>query len=153
MKPRRSRNINLGLHIIQEGIMKNSTLQLIIFALLIIGLFVVGCGKGAKPAFVAKLDDFANYKTWQAIDYTVAPNPALGEAHMGANPDYSRRVYINPSGKIEGDEYAIGTILVKETFTWEDGNKKFADMGGVLAMAKRGEDFNPDGGGWEWFAL
>lgn len=136
--------------------MRNSTLQLIIFPLLIIGLFIVGCGllgKGAKPASVAKLDSFANYKTWPVIDYTIAPNPALGAAHMGNNPDYSRRIYINPTGKFAGEEFAVGTIHVKETFTWEDGKQKFADMGGVLAMVKRGGDFNPEGRGWEWFEL
>lgn len=137
--------------------MKNLTLQGIAFSLLI-GLFVVGCDlvdtfPTPSSQFAAKLADFADYKSWQAIDYSNAYSPILGPAHMGNNPDYARRVYINPSGKKEGDEYTPGTILVKETFTWEEDKQKFADMGGVLAMVKRGGNFNPDGGGWEWFEL
>jgi mono/diheme cytochrome c family protein len=119
---------------------------------------VLGCDSGITPyptekkEFVAQQEDFANYQNWQSTDYTIAPNDILGSAHMGADPDYSRRVYIN-SGEIEGDEYLSGTILIKETFTWEDGNQKLAEMGGILAMAKRDGEFNPNAGGWEWFML
>jgi cytochrome c553 len=132
------------------------TLQGILISLLI-SAFVVGCETVEPPiptSFVAQLKDFADYKNWQAIDYTIgASNPALGTAHMGSDNAYSRRVYINPYGKKEGDEYTLGTILVKETFTWENGNQKFAATGGVVAMVKRGGDFNPKHDGWEWFVL
>ncbi|MBC8233134.1 cytochrome P460 family protein [bacterium] len=138
--------------------MRDLMLQGIVFSLLI-GLFVVGCeytevGQPPEPitGFVAEQTDFADYRNWQTNDYTVAPNAILGSAHMGNNPDYARRVYIN-SGETVGDEYLSGTILIKETFTWEDDNPKFAEIGGILAMAKRGGDFNPNGGGWEWFML
>ena len=134
--------------------MRHLVLKGIVFSLLI-SLILVGCGGDEEEAeeFAAEAGDFANYQSWEAIDYSVAPNEILGPAHMGDNPDYARRVYINPSGNIEGEEYALGTILIKETFTWEDGKQKFAETGGILAMAKRAGEFNPDSGGWEWFML
>jgi mono/diheme cytochrome c family protein len=123
-------------------------------------LFVVGCEvvdtvqqPPTTSGFVAKQTDFADYNNWQSTDYSNAYSPVLGPAHMGNNPDYARRVYINPAGMKDAGEYAMGTIIVKETFTWEEGQQKFAEMGGILAMAKRGGDFNMDGGGWEWFML
>jgi mono/diheme cytochrome c family protein len=135
--------------------LKRLTLQGIVFSLLI-GLIVIGCDSNIPypPAkeFVAQQEDLADYKSWRAIDYSVAFSPVLGPAHMGNDPNYARRVYINSAG-MDGDEYTLGTILVKETFTWEDGIQKFAEMGGILAMAKRGGDFNPNGGGWEWLVL
>ncbi|MBM3242614.1 hypothetical protein FJZ31_40655 [Candidatus Poribacteria bacterium] len=139
----------------EDIVLKRLTLQGMIISLLI-GAFVVGCETIPPPGvseFVAEQEDFADYQSWRVSDYSVAYNPILGPAHMGNEPNYARRVYINPIGKQDGDEYTLGTILVKETFTWENGKQKFAEMGGILAMAKRGGDFNPNGGGWEWFML
>ena len=45
------------------------------------------------------------------------------------------------------------TLQIKETFTWAEGVKRYAEMGGIFAMVKRGESFNPNGNGWEWIAL
>lgn len=58
------------------------------------------------------------------------------------------------AGAAPEDEYPLGAIIVKETFSWsENQEKEYAEMGGLLGMAKRGGDFNPDHNGWEWFML
>lgn len=102
----------------------------------------------------ASLDDFTGYKSWEVVDYQIGPtNPLLGPAHMGTNDAYSRLIYKSPAAKLEGNTYEQGSIYIKETFTWQNGEKVFAESGGILAMVKRGGDFNPDGAGWEWFMI
>ncbi len=39
---------------------------------------------------------------------------------------------------MSGGEYKEGSIFLKETYTLENGEKKYAAEGGILAMAKRG---------------
>ncbi len=104
--------------------------------------------------FVATLSDFTNYASWQAIDYSIdASNPALGTAHKGDDAAYSRRTYKNATAQASTGEYAIGSILVKEVVTWQDGDKEFSPMAGLNAMVKRGGEFNSGNGGWEWFDI
>lgn len=117
-----------------------------------------GPGIGGRPseAFEATDADFADYASWFLVDYTAGPvNAILGTAHMGPDLSYSRLVWSNvdPALQTPEGEWPLGTRLVKETFTWVDGEKQLAAMGGVLAMAKRGGGFNPEGAGWEWFEL
>ena len=113
-----------------------------------------------QPAeFVAALGDFTDYRYWRTLDYSTGyTNPYLVDKHMAADNAYSRRVWINEPGarsrEAGEDSYPLGTVIVKETFTWdESGNKQFAAMGGVLGMVKRGGNFNKDGEHWEWFML
>ena len=121
---------------------------------------------GAPPAeepspdseVIAQLSDFTNYRNWQTIDYTVGiTNPFLTDGiHSSDNDDFVRRVYANDTAlNSTGDEYANGSIIVKETFTYANDNMQFefAEAGGLLAMVKRGGDYSPDGGGWEWFNI
>ena len=130
-------------------------------AVLAVGMTAVGCGddKGSNSSdsdteFVAALEDLSGYEDWERIDYTIDDtNPAAGSAHAATLREYSRIVYRNASAKAQGSAYPRGSIIVKETFTWENGTRKFAATGGLLAMVKRGGDFNPEGNGWEWIAL
>ncbi len=104
--------------------------------------------------YVATLDDFKNYSTWDVVDYTISDaNPTLASAHSGSDETYSRRVYANSAAVLQGSEYPVGSILVKETFSWADGAKNFASSGGLLAMVKRASGFNPSNNNWEWFIL
>ena len=120
----------------------------------------VAAGAPNSPApdpqaeFIAELSDFANYPAWQAIDYSIGPtNNALGAAHKGDVLTHSRRVFANELAfQKQGNEYPNGSILVKEVTSFESGERQFAEMG-LLAMVKRGAEFNPDHQGWEWFVL
>lgn len=107
---------------------------------------------------IASLEDFANYRNWQIVDYTVGvTNVALTEGiHSSGSDDFARRVYANPIAlNSEGDTFDNGSILIKEVFSYagEGNNFEFAEMGGLLAMVKRGNGFSPSGGDWEWFNL
>lgn len=105
--------------------------------------------------FVAKLDDFVNYKTWDVVDYTIgAVSPDIAAGHQGENNAFARKVYVNDQAvTLEGNSYEKGAIFVKEVFTWESGEFEFSPQLGLVAMAKRGENFNLDFSGWEWFEL
>lgn len=115
-------------------------------------IWLAGCDQ--VDEFVVGLEDLLSYKQWQAVDYTVgATNTALGQFHMSTDNSFSRRTFMNSTAQKDGDEYKIGSIFIKETFAWQDGEQQFAETGGILAMVKRGGTFNPNGGGWEWIML
>jgi Fe-S cluster biogenesis protein NfuA len=89
------------------------------------------------------------------VDHTISDVPGLAGAHEGGNDAFTRLVYASTTADPVSGEYPEGTVFVKETFRYNPatGAKEFAAMGGLLAMVKRGGDFNPDHGGWEWFML
>lgn len=107
-----------------------------------------------RQEYIAHENDFRQYASWRVIDYTIGQsNPLLGGAHRGNDERYSRRVYINSQVKNSGSGFPAGTIIVKETFLWKNGEKEYSPSDGILAMVKRGKRFNPAGNGWEWFFL
>lgn len=120
------------------------------------GLFVVACSdddddNGTEPTdteFVASESDFANYDSWTELATNTGVDPALGGfAHGDAMS--TRVIWANKENiSMENGEWPIGTILAKKMTNTETG-----DLMGVMAMAKRGADFNPDHNGWEWFKL
>lgn len=105
--------------------------------------------------FVANKADFANYTTWNLSEYALgSSNPFIGSAHGSGNTELSRAVFQNGKAQmVENGEYPPGSIIVKETFSTLAGEKQLAETGGLLAMVKRGGNFNPDHHGWEWFSL
>jgi hypothetical protein len=108
---------------------------------------------GKNPdEFIATTMSLRNYQAWTLSDYAVgATNPFIASAHNAANAEFSRAIYQNAPSPT-GDEFPLGSILVKEVFTTAAGAKVFAENG-VLAMVKRGGNFNPDHKGWEWLVL
>ncbi len=110
----------------------------------------------AQAEFIAELSDMANYMSWDEVDYSIGnTNEFLAGIHQGNDDTFSRRVFSNPLASNLGadGEYPNGAILVKEVKTISSGNDEFAADGGLLAMVKRGGDFNTENNGWEWFAL
>ncbi len=106
--------------------------------------------------YIANLASFAAYKDWSIIDYSMGDtNINLGTAHKGDDDNFSRRVYANALALDAGStgDFPSGSILIKEVTTYQNGNQEFASMGGLLAMVKRGADYNLGNGGWEWFDL
>ena len=110
--------------------------------------FNSGGGYVAQPAHLS------DYRDWQQVDYTIDASNGLGTAHMGGDALFSRRVFANRPLDPVSNQYPVGTVLVKETFTFdESGNWEWPEQMGVLAMAKRGAGFNPGAGDWEWLVL
>ncbi len=105
--------------------------------------------------FFAELSSFADYQQWEVVDYTIGDiNPAIGAGHQGQVDLYSRRTYANElADNADGAVYPRGSIFIKEVTTWETGDREFSPQLGLVAMVKRGGNFNTDNGGWEWFEL
>lgn len=105
--------------------------------------------------FIASEASFQKFTDWKITDYAVgATNPAIGSAHKAGDSNFARAVFENAEAQNhQSGEYPLGSIIVKETYSTLMGQKAHAEMGGVLAMAKRGGGFNPENAGWEWFML
>lgn len=137
----------------------NHSLFKLLLVLPLAGLpLLQGCSDSsddADPGYVADLGDFTGYSTWQQVDRTISDIPGLAGAHMGDDGAFTRAVFVSPGAAPVNGEYPEGTILVKETYSWNPttGTREFAAEGGLLAMVKRGGDFNPNHAGWEWFML
>ena len=123
---------------------------------LLSAIFVVACSDDEETItepevteFVAEYSDFAGYRDWTKVDESTGKDPMgrLGTAH---EEDISTRIsYVNKSdAKLVNGEWPVGTILVKDMYNTETN-----DLIAVMAMAKRGGDFNKDHNGWEWFVL
>ncbi len=111
-------------------------------------LLLAGCSdSGTTPQ---DQSEFEGYEGWNLVEYTNAPSDFLGPAHQGSNPEFSRRIYTN-ADPLRDDEYAEGSIFVKETFTHDAaGDFSWPDAMGLLAMVKRGSDYDPEDGNWEY---
>lgn len=97
--------------------------------------------------YVATDASFADFQNWQLAAQNQGPDPALGPAHHGNDSSVIRHIYFKDSQVASGGTYPLGTIIVKES--------KNTDMSvhETTAMVKRGNNFNPDHGDWEWFML
>jgi len=124
-------------------------------------MVVIGCDddSGTSPVvdngFEAGDNDFANFTGWDVFDYAVYPvnSATLGTAHGGNDSTVARIIYKNSDTEFNNGAYDRGSVFVKETFMWDNGQKSPVAMGGFLGMVKRGGDFNADEGGWEYFDL
>lgn len=136
-------------------------ITILALTLAVSGLYLlVGCtsddettGTAPPAEFIADLSDFQDYLTWDRADYTVYPTnlSILGPAHASSDSTMVRQVYSNTN--LASVDYQNGDIIVKETFSWSPTGGKDFTNGNLLAMVKRGGDFNPDNAGWEWFDL
>jgi len=99
-------------------------------------------GEGGGETFLAFASSFEGFRGWES--FPVPEGMGDGTVHtLGPRTEYLNR---RPA---EGDtEFAVGTILVKETTSEALADRK------VFAMVKRGGDYNAAGArGWEWFEL
>ncbi|WP_053979256.1 cytochrome P460 family protein [Marinagarivorans algicola] len=102
-----------------------------------------------KPTeFVAEPSIFADYQNWDLIEFDTAPDNLSGSAHIDdadLRRVYQKQVLANPSEAGEMG-YPVGTVLVKD-ITKDDEIKQ------VVAMVKRGGNFDAANGNWEYFML
>ncbi|MBD3165453.1 hypothetical protein GF324_02555 [bacterium] len=121
--------------------------------------FVAGCGDDDDEedmGYEATIDDFSGYDSWERVDYVAYPvnMSTLGTAHAGANEAYVRDVFMSSDASMSGGEWAEGSIFVKEVHEFDSNQEPdWGSNGALMGMVKRGGDYNPDHGGWEWFLL
>lgn len=121
------------------------------FARALVSLLAVGLGgcamdvapvePGPRDPFIALASDFDGFAAWSRTEI-----PDIGTM-TGHAPGTPRVIYVNAPIPPLGEPFAVGTILVK---TLEAGAPSAWE---VHAMVKRGGDFAPAAGGWEWFDL
>lgn len=98
--------------------------------------------------FIADDGSFENYDAWNYITENMGPDAALGPAHAGNDSTAVRKIWQNNDNtRSDGGKYPVGTIFFKEV------KNEGGDVIGLTAMAKRGNDFDPDHNDWEWFML
>jgi hypothetical protein len=91
----------------------------------------VALASGARAEFVARAKDFKCLKAF-------TPIPGKSFVVYNRNPNRLLRAVRIATQDLEHKKYPIGTII--QVFPFE-------------AMVKRGDGFNPSGGGWEFFNL
>ncbi len=131
--------------------MKRLATSLALFTLSL-SLGLAGCSDdGTTPT--TESSDFEGYGSWTQVEYTNAASTFLGPAHQGSNPEFVRSIYTNNNDKVEGD-YSVGTIFVKDTYTFDaEGNKEYPAAMGLLGMIKREDGFDTDYSNWEYFII
>ena len=140
--------------------MKKFILFLVLGSLM---LFLVTCAsvqnasKYTDPAYVTDVMDIKGYIMWPKVNQmtiTGDTSGSLGPAHEGVQG--FREIYINITGldvslgRVDFP-YPAGTIVVKEAFADKDGAK--GDLASITVMIKRGDNYDPDNGNWEYMML
>lgn len=97
--------------------------------------------------YVADDNTFTDFRDWMKEAELQGPDPALGPAHAGNDSTVTRRVYFKDGQDRVNGAYPLGTLVVKEGLNTEGTFQE------ITAMVKRGNNFNPSGGDWEWFVL
>lgn len=116
------------------------------------GMAIISCSEDdtnspGDTEFIADDNTFANFMGWDLEATNKGADPALGMAHAGNDESVTREIYIKDGKDRVNGEYPVGTVVVKHSFNDEGSVNEFT------AMVKRGNEFNPDGGDWEWFML
>lgn len=97
--------------------------------------------------FIADDNTFKNFMSWALEASHQGADPALGGAHGGNDETVTRNVYFEDGQEPKDGKYPVGTLIVKHSNNPDNSVNEFT------AMVKRGNDFNPNGGDWEWFML
>ncbi|MGD9930601.1 MAG: hypothetical protein AB7U05_11330 [Mangrovibacterium sp.] len=120
-------------------------------ALIVLAFSFQSCSNDAEeetnPEFVATDSSFSNFMSWELEATNQGLDPALGTAHAGNDETVTRMIYFKNGQNPAGGTYPVGTIMVKHSKNPDLSVNEFA------AMVKRGNNFNPGGGDWEWFML
>lgn len=98
--------------------------------------------------FIASNSTFTGFMSWSLDAVNQGPDPALGGvAHGGNDSTVTRNVYFKDGQDPVNGTYPLGTVIVKHS------NNPSGTVNEFTAMVKRGNDFNPNVGDWEFFIL
>lgn len=132
--------------------MKKTTITVFVALTFIVIASTQSCKKdnddSTPQEFIASNSTFANFMSWSLDATAQGPDPALGGmAHGGNDSTVIRNVYFKNGQNPVNGTYPVGTIIVKHS----------SNPGGTVneftAMVKRGNNFNPTKGNWEFFML
>lgn len=101
----------------------------------------------AQQEFIADNSTFSNFMSWPLESQNQGADPALGAAHSGNDSTVTRYVYFKDGQNRVNGVYPLGTLIVKHSYNPDQSVNEYT------ALAKRGNNFNPSGGDWEFFML
>jgi len=115
-------------------------------------LFFQSCSKDKNndtqtTEYVADNSTFANFMSWPLESTKQGADPFLGPAHAGNDATVKREVYFKNGQDPVNGKYPVGTIVVKHSYNPDKTINEFT------GMVKRGNNFNPNFGDWEFFML
>lgn len=97
--------------------------------------------------FIADNSTFVDYMSWPVQAEKNGMDPSLGMAHAGNDSTANRKVHFKSGVSPVNGVYPVGSIIVKRT------TNKAGTLNEVTGMVKRGNNFNPTKGDWEFFML
>lgn len=98
--------------------------------------------------FIADTNTFTGNMNWPLDKTFNGPDPLLGAmAHANNDEKVVRNIHFKNGQNPVNGKYPIGTLIIKHSYN-PDGT-----VNEYTAMAKRGNNFNPNGGDWEYFVL
>lgn len=97
--------------------------------------------------FIADSATFLSYMTWTVQAVKTGPSPSLGTAHAGNDSTVTRIVHFKDGQNPVNGKYPVGTVIVKHSSNTANTLQE------IVAMVKRGNNFNPSVGDWEFFML
>ncbi len=102
------------------------------------------------PDFIADDQTFAGLTSWtlSGEESGLSTYTSLGGAHGAATSTSVRKIYYSGGQDPANGEYPMGTLIAKHVSDSED-----ASINQYFGMVKRGADYDPAGGNWEWFIL
>lgn len=100
-----------------------------------------------QQEYIADDNSFKNFSSWTLEATSQGPDPTLGTAHGGNDSTVVRSIYFkNGQDPVDG-KYPVGTLIAKYS------KNPNGTVNAVTGLAKRGNNFNPSAGDWEWFVL
>ncbi len=113
--------------------------------------FLNSCSEDATTPtpteFIADDNTFSNFMSWKLEATNKGADPALGMAHAGNDSTVTREIYIKDGQGLVNGKFPVGTVVVKHSKNTAGTVNEFT------ALVKRGNNFSPNGGDWEWFML
>jgi hypothetical protein len=101
----------------------------------------------AETEFIADNNTFTSFMSWPLEATNQGTDPALGAAHAGNDASVIRQIYFKNGQNPVNGNYPVGSVVVKHSSNPDKSVNEFT------AMVKRGNNFNPDFGNWEFFML
>ncbi len=102
----------------------------------------------ASDEFIADSSSFVSFMNWSLDKSYNGPDPLLGAmAHANNDSTVIRDVYFKDGQNSVNGKYPVGTLVVKYSHNPDSTVNEYT------AMAKRGNNFNPNYGDWEFFML
>ena len=122
----------------------------------VVSLILMTCMSTGTDPNATQAQAFSGYADWSKVNSEPISGDAtgfLGSVHGG--PKGIREIYVNSIGKAASDgnadlPYPAGTIIVKESYDSDDGQKgKLKDL---TIMVKRESGYNSENGDWEYLS-